>query len=97
VDSIAPNFVHSLDAAHLVRVVNACAADGINDILTVHDSFAVHAPHAVQLNQIIRREMGMMYQAYDACCLQENYPSANPLLLGNLDPLDIQNAEWLCI
>ena len=35
--------------------------EDINDILTVHDSFAVHAPNAVHLNKIIRRELGLMY------------------------------------
>jgi hypothetical protein len=93
-DSVSPNFVHSLDASHLVSVVNACVADGINDILTVHDSFAVHAPNAVPLNRIIRRELAMMYQAYDARVALQ---SLEPLPLGKLDPLDVQNAEWLCI
>jgi hypothetical protein len=49
----------------LVRVVNAATdpAEKIDDILVVHDSFAVHAPNAVRLNQLIRRELGMMYMA----------------------------------
>jgi DNA-directed RNA polymerase len=98
IDSIAPNFVHSLDASHLVRIVNAAVEDGINDIVTVHDSFAVHAPRAVRLNHIIRRELAIMYQAYDALgTLQENCPSLIPPTLGDLDPLEVQNAEWLCI
>jgi hypothetical protein len=37
--------------------------ENINDIFVVHDCFAVLAPHAVRLNQLIRREMGMLYLA----------------------------------
>ena len=97
-DAIAPNYVHSLDAAHLIRVVNAAMREGMNDILTVHDSFAVHAPNAVHINKIIRRELGLMYCCYDAIgTLQKNAPSIEPPALGKLDPLDTQNAEWLCL
>jgi DNA-directed RNA polymerase len=42
----APNFVHSMDAAHLIRVVLASAKEDITDIVTVHDSFACLAPHS---------------------------------------------------
>src|SRR5262249_31599019 len=58
VNGLAPNFIHSLDAAHLVRVINACvAADpSITDLLAVHDCFYCLAPDAVRVNRIIRRE-----------------------------------------
>jgi hypothetical protein len=36
--------VLSPDAARLVRIVNACAADGIKNIMTVHDYFCFLAP-----------------------------------------------------
>jgi len=41
-NGIAPNFVHSLDASHLVKTVNACTAKGLS-IVTIHDSFGTHA------------------------------------------------------
>jgi hypothetical protein len=56
----APNFVHSLDAAHLIRVVNTAARDGIA-VATVHDSFSGLAPHARRLNEIIRDELASLY------------------------------------
>ncbi len=118
--SAPANFVHSMDASHLVRVVNAATdpIEDINDILVVHDSFAAHAPHAVRLNQLIRREMGMMYMAgtattEDKTGLVQHYDPISKLLrnnpveqpppelisppLGDLDPLDVQAAEWTCI
>ena len=121
--SAAANFVHSMDASHLVRVVNAAAdpVEGIKDILVVHDSFACHAPRAVRLNQIIRRELATMYQAGTASTkslisdVVRHYdpisnlcganrikqmpapPNLIPPPLGDLDPMDVQSAEWACI
>jgi DNA-directed RNA polymerase len=66
----APNFVHSLDAAHLVKVINAAASEdaaaseGI-DLLTVHDSFYCLAPHATRLLAIILDELHRLYRDND--------------------------------
>jgi hypothetical protein len=85
-------------ASHLIRTVNACVAADIPDLLCVHDCYSCHAPNAVHLNKIIRREMAMMYRAYNALSmLQEKCLSLIPPTLGNLDVLEVQNAEWLCI
>jgi DNA-directed RNA polymerase len=61
----SPNFVHSLDAAHLIKVVNTAASEGITDLLTVHDCFYCLAPQATRLHKIIRDEMQNMYRDYD--------------------------------
>jgi DNA-directed RNA polymerase len=61
----SPNFVHSLDAAHLVKVVNAAASEGITDILTVHDCYSCVAPQATRLHKIILDEMENLYRDYD--------------------------------
>jgi DNA-directed RNA polymerase len=99
VNGAAPNFIHSLDAAHLIRTVNACFADDedIRNLLTVHDCFYCLAPDAVKVNQIVRRELAIMYSTYgaDAGPLAELGPE--PPKLGNLDPVSVQSAEWLCI
>jgi DNA-directed RNA polymerase len=57
----APNFVHSLDAAHLIRVVIAAVAAGI-DIVVVHDSFGCLAPYALKLRGIIRTQFALLYE-----------------------------------
>jgi DNA-directed RNA polymerase, mitochondrial len=98
IKSCAPNFIHSMDASHLIRTVNACVADGITDLLCVHDCFSCHAPNAARLNQIIRRELAIMYKAFNAIAvLQQQCKSVIPPPLGKFDPLEVQNAEWLCI
>ena len=98
VNASAPNLVHSLDAAHLVKTVNAAVADGITDFLTVHDCYACLAPQVKQFNLINRERMGSMYNAYDA--LQHlhnlNYSGNDfpPPARGDFDPLQVEMAEY---
>lgn len=55
-NGIAPNFVHSIDAAHMAMVVLRLKEEGITDMHMIHDSFGVHACHTELLNRIIREE-----------------------------------------
>lgn len=55
-NGIAPNFVHSIDAAHMAAVVLRLKEEGITDIHAIHDSWGVHARHTTLLNRIIREE-----------------------------------------
>lgn len=52
---IAPNFVHALDAAHLVRSVTYCLDAGVKNFSTIHDSFATHAGNVDTLAFELRR------------------------------------------
>ena len=61
--SIAPNYVHSQDAAHLMKTVNACVDRGIVDFAMIHDSFGCHACDVDELNLVIRETFIDMYQA----------------------------------
>jgi DNA-directed RNA polymerase len=63
--AISPNWVHSLDAAHLLLTVGACADEGITDVVTVHDSFGCLPAHADRFNIIIREQFLSMYQQHD--------------------------------
>ena len=60
--SAAPNVVHSFDASHLCRVVNACTKVGLLDFAVVHDSFGVHAADTAQLGDMLRDEFAKMYE-----------------------------------
>ena len=68
-NSVAPNVVHSLDSAHLMRVVNAAFESGIRSMALVHDSFGCLAPDSDDLHKIIREEFVRMYSEHDV--LQE--------------------------
>jgi DNA-directed RNA polymerase, mitochondrial len=51
---ISPNFIHSLDAAHLMASVNAASADGIKALAVVHDCYGTHAADTDALHRHIR-------------------------------------------
>lgn len=60
---IAPNFVHSLDAAHLMLTATAAQQAGIADLAVIHDSFGTHAADTDRLAQILRETFVAMYEA----------------------------------
>ena len=64
-DAASANFIHALDASHLVWTVNACSRANMRNILAVHDSFACLAPRAQQLNGVIREQLEAMYDQHD--------------------------------
>lgn len=60
--SAAPNFIHSLDAAHLMLTVNACAGHGVDSFAMIHDSFGTHAADTGILFEVLRDEFRKMYE-----------------------------------
>jgi DNA-directed RNA polymerase len=52
--SIAPNFVHSLDSAHMIATVNLASTNGLHHWACIHDSFGVHAADVDTLHACIR-------------------------------------------
>lgn len=103
--SIAPNWVHSMDAAHLLLTVGAAADEGITDVATVHDSFGCLPCHAERFNQIIREQFIKMYQEHDvltscgttarADLTEANHGRLPPLpLKGTLDLNEVKQAKY---
>lgn len=66
-NAVAPNFVHSLDASHLTRVLNAAHRKGMT-VAAIHDDFGTHAADTAEFSRIIREEFVRMYE--DATILQ---------------------------
>ncbi|CAE7469482.1 RPOT2 [Symbiodinium sp. CCMP2592] len=48
-----PNFIHSLDASHMMMVAESCQREGIT-FAAVHDSFWTHACDTAKLNALTR-------------------------------------------
>jgi hypothetical protein len=96
-NAASPNFIHFLDATHLMLTVLAANKEGI-DILPVHDSYSCLAPRAARLGRIIRAQMAMLHAVDPLRTLRDanvDDPNLYPLPeRGNLDPLDVQNAEY---
>jgi DNA-directed RNA polymerase len=64
--SVAPNFVHSLDASHLMMVVNRMVDEGITvNFSMIHDSFGVHACDVDEMHYAIRDEFIKLYTSGD--------------------------------
>lgn len=61
-NAVAPNFIHSLDAAHLMLTINAASSEGIDDVAVIHDSFGTHAADTDRLSGILRETFVQMYE-----------------------------------
>jgi DNA-directed RNA polymerase len=55
-----PNFIHSLDASHMILTALECKKAGIS-FASVHDSFWTHAADVDTMNHAIRQEFHKMY------------------------------------
>jgi DNA-directed RNA polymerase len=53
-NGISPNFVHSLDAAHLRAVARAAREAEIGALAVIHDSFGTHAARTDDLVRVLR-------------------------------------------
>lgn len=61
----APNFVHSLDAAALMRTINNSLTRGINAFAMIHDSYGTHAGNTEELATTLRDAFVDMYKNHD--------------------------------
>ena len=100
--SAAPNFVHSMDASHMIRVTMAAREAGITNLMPIHDSFGCLASDAANLNRIIRRELFLLYYGGDGrvrhwldCLRIDNgVTDIPPLPIGDYDPEAVIAAEY---
>ncbi|KAF6013778.1 hypothetical protein HII13_001025 [Brettanomyces bruxellensis] len=56
-----PNFVHSLDATHMLMSVNRCREHGLS-FSSVHDSYWTHAANITLMNKILREEFVKLHK-----------------------------------
>lgn len=60
--SVSPNFIHSLDASHMMLSVQACLDQGITSFGMVHDSYGCHASDVDTLVNTLKRVFITMYE-----------------------------------
>jgi len=78
-NGLAPNFVHSMDAAHLHLTTNAAAALGIRSLAMIHDDYGTHAAKSGELARMIREQFVSMYANHDPIeALRLKYPKLKP-------------------
>lgn len=61
----SPNFVHSMDACHLMLTCGKAVEYGVTDFAFIHDDYGTHAPDIDTLHQAIREAFVELYQDND--------------------------------
>ena len=56
IQAIAPNFIHSLDAAHMFMTLTKMMAVGIFSMSMIHDSYGCHCNYVGTMREILRKE-----------------------------------------
>ena len=106
VSGIAPNFIHSLDASHLMMSVCEAKRHNISNFALIHDSLGTHAGQTEDFAKIIRETFYRLYSDYTPLeditkhLLEqieepdkEKIPT--PPTKGDLDLTKIKNAVYL--
>jgi len=62
---IAPNFVHSCDAAHMMLTVVRAAQEGLSNFAMIHDSFGTTAGDTEDMFRIVRESFIELYETVD--------------------------------
>lgn len=76
VNGVAPNFVHSLDAAAMIGTVNLATDRGLSKFAMIHDSYGTTAGKAAALAEALRDAFVDMYEQNDV--LEQFRQSALP-------------------
>jgi DNA-directed RNA polymerase len=85
--AIVANFVHSLDATHMMMTTLAAKRAGITSLRLVHDSFGVHANDMEVFSKLVREEFVNLYRRHDP--VQEFKDYCDAILIKNgKSPLD---------
>ena len=95
-NGIVPNFVHSIDAAHMMAVILRLKDLGILDFIGVHDSYAVHAAHVDTLHEVIREEFVAIHEQNPLQAFKAQMETRLGIQLPDLPPtgtLDIQEVR----
>lgn len=72
---LAPNFVHSMDAAHLHLTTAELSLRGIDALAMIHDDYGTHAADAQTMYEVIREQFVKMYEQHDPIAdFEKKYP-----------------------
>lgn len=60
-NAIIPNIIHSLDATHLINLINKSVDIGFAPIISVHDCFGTHPNKMDELAFMVKKEFILLY------------------------------------
>ena len=100
VSGIAPNYIHSLDAALLSMTVLKLKGDGCSNFHLVHDSYGVPINHVVALNKRVRETFVEMFETMP---LRRFVKQVNPnfegdpesIMLNTLDLTQVVDSKYI--
>ena len=102
-NAIAPNVIHSLDAAAMMLTVSAMQRLGVTQFRMVHDSFATTAGHAPLLERTTRGAfvllhhepiVSMLHQQWSEATKAAKKPIPEPPPRGALDINSVIESEY---
>ncbi len=71
IQAIIPNFIHSLDASHLINLINNAIKDNFTPIISVHDCFGT-LPN--KMGELEHRVKKIIYNIIYSRFLLTNFP-----------------------
>ncbi len=84
----APNLIHSVDATHLMMVLNAAVDEDMDCFAMIHDDFGVHAAHIDQWHTIIRETFVTLHDKADILPnFKADHELSTQIALEDLPPL----------
>ena len=96
----SPNFVHSMDASHMMLVLNASVQRGLTSFAMIHDDFGTHACHIDEFHTIIRDTFVDMYSTdilqnfADQLAEKYSVKLPNRPAMGTLDLTKVKDAAF---
>lgn len=100
-NGLPPNFVHSMDASHLVMTVAAGIVAGIYHFMMIHDSFGCHACDVDQLRDILRQQFVKLYseeilELFRVQVIEQTgHDPGPPPLQGTFDLNEVLRSEYM--
>jgi len=98
---IAPNYIHSHDAAHMKMCINKMADAGISQFSMIHDSFGCPAPQVPIMRQIIKEQFYVQHENIQLEALKEDVERLlgaecpEPPAPGDFDISRVLDSEYL--
>ena len=65
IQAVIPNIIHSLDASHLINILNTGLNSTLSHIITVHDCFGTHPNEVGDLKKLVILEFIKLYTDTD--------------------------------
>ena len=99
-NGIAPNLIHSLDAALMYLTVEKCKAQGVDNFMLIHDSFGVHANSVHILNTAVRESFIELFESdplgsWVAQVSPEHSKEAESIMINTLDISKVANSTYI--